>query len=304
MNAQEINERLFKAKADKIKTYPCRNLRASNIGHPCERYLFLLLTKWEEQKPHDVGLQNVFDLGNTLEAHTIENIKEAGYEVITPTQRSWKIDKPFITGREDIRIKDEHGELLPVEIKGLSPQEFAKLNSVEDFLNSTKPWIRGYPAQLYVYLYHFEKEHGFFAITNKLTGETKFIDVPFDYDYADAMLKKAERIYEAVQSGIAPDACDDMSLCENCSLQHVCGSVKRVPADFELDDELDNLIEKKQALAAAKREYEDIDKEIKQRIGERQKVITGNYVIVRSEFRKKAFSVPESIQHRITIKRL
>ena len=74
MTAQEINGRLAAAKQEKIKVYPCRNLRASNIGHPCERYLYLLVTRWEDQRPHDVGLQHIFDLGNTLETHTIKNL--------------------------------------------------------------------------------------------------------------------------------------------------------------------------------------------------------------------------------------
>ena len=38
-------------------------------------------------------------------------MKEAGFECVTPTVRSWRIDKPLITGREDVRIKDpETGE--------------------------------------------------------------------------------------------------------------------------------------------------------------------------------------------------
>ena len=304
MNAQQINERLFKAKADKITVYPCRNIRASNLGFPCERYLYLLIKHWDEQKPHDVGLQNIFDLGNTLEEHTIKNIKEAGFEVVTPTVRSWKIDKPLITGREDIRIKDENGELLPVEIKGISPQEWNKLNSVEDFLKSKKPYIQQYPAQLFVYMYHFGKEKGFFALTNKLTGETKFIEVPLDYEYGEKMLQKAERIYKALDENKPPEACEDISICENCSLQHICGECRRIPADIEVDGELDELIKRKEELAPAKKEYEEVDKEIKARVGEREKVITGEYLIQRNSFVKKAFTVPESTQYRITIKRL
>lgn len=306
MKAQQINEKLFRAKAEKIKVYPCNNLRASNLGHPCERYLYLLIKHWDEQKPHDVGLQNIFDLGNKLEEHTIENIKEAGYEVVTPTVRSWKIQVKggIITGREDIRIKDENGELLPVEIKGISPMEFDKLNSVEDFLKSKKPWIRSYPAQLFTYLYHFAKEHGFFAITNKLTGQTKFIDVEFDYEYGESLLQKAERIYAALEAGTPPEACDDISLCEGCSLQHICGECRRVPADIGLDEELDAMIARKNELAEAKREYESVDKQIKERIGEREKVITGQYLIQRKAFKKAAFTVPESTQYRVTIKRL
>lgn len=306
MNANEINAKLFKTKAEKIKVYPVRNLRASNLGHPCERYLFLLIKHWDEVKPHDVGLQNIFDLGNTLEEHTIKNIKEAGFEVITPTRRSWRetVKGGVITGREDIRIKDEKGELLPVEIKGLSPIEYAKLNSVNDFLNSKRPYIQGYPAQLFVYMLHFGKDKGFFALTNKLTGETKFIDVPLDYELADKYLNKAERIYEALKADIAPDACEDISVCESCSLAHICGECRRVPTDIELDDELDELINRKQELAAAKKEYETVDKQIKEKVGEREKVITGLYLIERKSFVKKAFTVPESTQFRLNIKRL
>lgn len=304
MNATDINERLYQAKKDKIKVYPCNNLRASNLGHPCERYLYLLIKHWDEQKPYDVGLQAIFDLGNTIEAHTIKNIQEAGYEVITPTQRSWKIDKPLITGREDVRIKDENGELLPVEIKGLSPIEYDKLNTVDDFFKSKKAYVRGYPAQLQVYMYYFEKEKGFFALTNKLTGQTKFIDVPFNYQYAESLLQKAERIYNAIETNTPPDSCDDVSVCENCSLQHICGQVKRISADIELDDELENLINRKQELATAKREYEEIDKEIKARVGEREKVITGSYLITRNKIERKEYVVPARTEYRLNIKKL
>lgn len=304
MNANDINKALRESLEKQIKVYPCNNLRASNLGHPCERYLYLLIKHWDEQKPHDVGLQSIFNLGNSIEEYTIENIKRAGFEVITPTVRSWKIEKPLITGREDIRIKDENGELLPVEIKGVSPFEFDKLNTVEDFIKSKRPYIRGYPAQLQTYMLYFGKEKGFFALTNKLTGETKFIDMPFDYEYAENLLQKAERIYAALDSDTPPEACEDISVCESCSLAHICGECRRVPADIDLDEELDALIDRKNELAAAKKEYEQIDKEIKARVGERDKVITGQYLITRSSFVKKAFTVPESVQYRVTIKRL
>ena len=304
MNANDINKALRESLEKQIKVYPCNNLRASNLGHPCERYLYLLLRHWDEQKPHDVGLQSIFNLGNSIEEYTIENIKRAGFEVITPTVRSWKIEKPLITGREDIRIKDENGELLPVEIKGISPFEFDKLNTVEDFMKSKRSYIRGYPAQLQTYMYYFAKEKGFFALTNKLTGETKFIEMPFDYEYAESLLQKAERIYKALDEEAPPDTCEDISVCEGCSLAHICGECRRVPADIDLDEELDALIDRKNELSAAKKEYEQIDKEIKARVGDRDKVITGQYLITRSSFVKKAFTVPESVQYRVTIKRL
>lgn len=305
MNASDIKTRLEETAAAKIRVYPVEHLSASRLGHPCERYLYLLIKHWQDQIPHDVGLQHIFDLGNSIEDYTIARLKEAGFECVTPTVRSWRIDKPLITGREDVRIKDpDTGELLPVEIKGLAPQEWAKLNTIEDFLNSKKHYVRGYPSQLFVYMYHFAKERGFFVITNKLTGEIKPIEVHLDYDFGEQVLQKAERIYKALETNTAPDSCDDVSVCEGCNLQHICGQVKRVPVDVEMDDELENLINRKEELKAAKAEYEAVDKEIKERVGEREKIITGSYLVERKSFVKKAFSVPESTQFRINIKRL
>ncbi len=153
-------------------------------------------------------------------------------------------------------------------------------------------------------MYHFNKERGFFALTNKLTGQTKFIEIPFDYEYAENLLQKAERIYKALETNTPPDSCDDVNVCKNCSLQHICGQVKRVPADIELDDELENLITRKQELVAAKREYEDVDKQIKAHVGEREKVITGSYLITRNKIERKAYTVEARTEYRLSIKKL
>jgi CRISPR/Cas system-associated exonuclease Cas4 (RecB family) len=288
-----------------IKVYPCEHLRASNIGHPCERYLYLLIKHWEEVKPHDEGLQNIFDFGNSVEAYTIQKLKDAGLEVITPTQRSWKVLNPLITGREDIRIKDpETGQLYPAEIKGLSPMEWERLNGIDDFYTSKRYYVRGYPAQLMVYCWKFEKEIGFFVLTNKLTGEIKIIDVPFDWQRADALLKKGERIYKALETDTPPDSCDDISVCESCGLRHICtAAIDR--AEMEIDDgELEAAIDRKNELSPAYREYQEIGERIKRIVGEREKVLAGQYVVMTKVIDKKGFAVEPRQERRITIKRL
>lgn len=288
-----------------IKVYPCEHLRASNIGHPCERYLYLLIKHWDEVKPHDESLQNIFDFGNSVEAYTIQKLKDAGLEVITPTQRSWKVLNPLITGREDIRIKDpDDGQLYPAEIKGLSPTEWERLNTIDDFYTSRKYYVRGYPSQLTVYLWHFEKEKGFFILTNKLTGEIKIIDVPFDWDRADALLKKGERIYKALETDTTPESCDDISVCENCPFRHLCtAAIDR--AETEIDDgELEAAIDRKNELAPAYREYQEVSDRIKAIMGDREKVLAGQYVVTTKVIEKKGFTVEPRQERRITIKRL
>lgn len=304
MNAEHINDRLREKLQEKCKVYPQNNLRCSSIGHPCSRYVYLCITNFQDRTPPDVGLQAIFGLGNTLESHVIEKIKEAGFEVITPTDHSFRIEPQNITGREDLRIKDENGELIPVEVKSISPFEFDKLNCFDDFVNNKKPFIRAYAAQIQLYMYQFAKPYGFFALINKLTGEIKFIRIELDYDYCEKILQKAEYINKCLKDKTPPESCEEFGLCENCDLQHICGNCKRIPADVEIDDELENLINRKEELKAAKTEYEAIDKEIKARIGEREKVITGTYLIERKAFEKKAFTVPASTQYRINIRRL
>lgn len=305
LTAEQINAKLEEKLQEKCKIYPQNNLRCSSIGHPCNRYVYLCITNFADRKPPDTGLQAIFGLGNTLEAHVIEKIKEAGYEVITPTDHSFRIEPQNITGREDLRIKDpETGELFPVEVKSISPFEFDKLNCFADFVNNKKPFIQAYAAQIQLYLYHFAKPYGFFALINKLTGEIKFIRIELDYEFAEKILEKAEYINKCLADKTPPEACEEIGLCENCDLQHICGQCKRIPADIELDDELENLIKRKEELKLAKSEYEQIDKEIKERVGERAKVITGTYLIERKAFEKKEYTVPASTQYRITIKRL
>lgn len=305
LTADFINNKLRDKLQEKCVVYPQNNLRCSSIGHPCARYVYLSITNWEDKPAPDVGLQSIFGLGNTLEAHVIERIKEAGFEVITPTRRSFRIEPQGITGREDLRIKDpKTGDLIPVEIKSISPFEFDKLNSFEDFVHHKKPFIRAYAAQLQLYMLKFGKEYGFFALINKVNGKIKFIRVEFDYEYTELLLQKAEFINKCLESKTPPEACEEIGLCDDCDLQHICGQCHRAPADFEFDGELEDLITRKRELSATMRELEEVNALIKSIVGDREKVITGNYLIERKAIEKKAYTVEARTEYRINIKRL
>lgn len=308
MNALQMNEAIRAEVTSRITTYPCNNLRASNIGHPCERYLYLLIKHWDEQKPHGYGLQNIFDLGNAIEPYTINKLKAAGFEVFTPENKNFKVDNPLITGREDIRIKDpSDNELYPAEIKGLSPFEWERLDSIEDFYTSKRHHVRGYPSQLLTYMWHFNKERGYFVLTNKLTGEVKVIDVPFDWDRMDEMIKRAERVYAALADKFGqtiPEACNDIDVCDGCNLAHICTAFKaHVEADIDTG-ELEDLIQRKEALAAAYKDYNDVHDQIKKCVGARDKIVTDGHLVQVSTIFKKAYEVKEHSERRINISRL
>lgn len=153
-------------------------------------------------------------------------------------------------------------------------------------------------------MYHFNKLYGFFALTNKLTGETKMIRMDFDWDMADGILRKAERIYKAIESKKEPDAVEDISMCEGCKLAHICGIHRGIEPDIELDDELNDLIKQKYNLKKYVDQYGEVGSAIKSKVGEREKVITGDYLVQRKCIQKKSYKVPERTEYRLQIQKL
>ena len=156
-----------------------------------------------------------------------------------------------------------------------------------------------------VYCWRFEKEKGFFILTNKLTGELKIIEVPFDWERADELLKKAERIYTALADSSGktiPEACDDLSVCEKCQMRHICTAAHERP-ETEIDDgELEEAIDRKNELAPLYREYNEINDQIKKMVGDREKVISGKYVVSTKTINKAEYIVPARVERRISIK--
>ena len=158
-----------------------------------------------------------------------------------------------------------------------------------------------------VYCWKFEKEKGFFILTNKLTGKIKIIEVPFDWDRADALLKKGERIYKALADktgATVPEACEDITVCEECSMKHLCSAAIERP-DMDIDDgELEALIDRKEELSKAYKEYNETNDKIKAAVGEREKVLAGKYVVTVKSITKAEYVVKARTERRVNIKRL
>jgi len=162
-----------KYKRGRIKQFPQNNLRASSVGHPCDRYHYYCIKNWRERPLHNEVLQSIFDEGNLQERSVIQSLQEMGFEVINQ-QRSFQLDNPLITGHVDgiLRWK-EHD--FPFDVKSISPHDFPKLVSAEDFLYSKKLHQRNYIAQLQIYLLITNNPIGCLITKNKLTGQPKVI---------------------------------------------------------------------------------------------------------------------------------
>jgi hypothetical protein len=78
----DIVQKVIESKSKKIELWPVSSNRASEMGHPCERYLVYLRTRGNERVLHDVGLQFVFDEGKVHEKAVLRDLEDAGIEVI------------------------------------------------------------------------------------------------------------------------------------------------------------------------------------------------------------------------------
>lgn len=299
----DIVQAIIETKAKKIKQWPVKSNRASNLGHPCERYLVYERTQWQDKILHDVGLQFIFDEGNLHEEAVIRAMQDAGLHVIEQ-QRAFSWDKYNITGHIDGKIQDD-GNVYPFEIKSFSDWAWKATNSLQDMFKSKSVFMRQYPAQLNLYLIMDEKESGLFLLKNKQTGLLKQIDVTLDYEYTEGLIKKAERVNGHVANSTLADRISwEVGACEFCSYAHICLPPYTREATLIDDPDLEAKLERRAQLKEAVSEYEEIDKEIKEKVKERSEVIIGNWQITGKWNEKKEYTVKASKYWTTTIRKL
>lgn len=291
-----IVEKVYEYKRSQIKGYPVHTNRASQLGHPCTRYLVFDRTRWQEKALHDERLQMIFDLGNDCEARVLRDLADAGLEIIEQ-QRAFSWPEYSISGHIDAKALID-GMAYPLEVKSMSPFAYDKTNSVADMLKSKYAYMRSYPAQMTLYLLMDNKEKGFFICKNKVSGAMKEIPVTLDYELGESLLKKAEAINTHVASGTLPDPMEyDENVCTDCGYNHIC-TPDRIGKEIEIIDnsELEELLADWERLKPFSKEYDEVDKRISEIVNGREKILVGNWFITGSFRKRTGYNVPDEIK--------
>lgn len=260
--------------------YPVSANHASKAGHPCERYLVLYRTRGQERRMHDVGLEFIFQRGRAAERVALDELRAAGFEVIEQ-QRKFQDPRLQLTGAIDGKLRPPgHRDFYPTEVKALSHFDWPKLNCMQDFLDSDKPWLQTYPAQIQLYMYLDAKPLGMWYIKDGTTWLPKSIWVELDYDYCEGILQKLERVNAHVAAGTLPDGINDVDACPGCDFYHLCLPPLTDNA-LVLDDdpELVAMVARFMELKPAKAECEKLDAKLKPLLAGREKAIIGDYLV-------------------------
>ncbi len=299
----DIVSAVYEATRRKIRNYPVKANRASECGHPCERYLVLSRTRWQEKVLHGPELEFIFSGGRLIEDLALAQLRDAGFEV-TEQQRAFEWPALQLTGHLDCILRVD-GTGYPVEVKGLAHHSWAAVNSVEDMLNSSQVWMRKYPAQITMYLLNSGRERGLFYLVSKSTYAPKVIWVDLDYDYAEEICQRLERVNAHVAAGTLPEPVEDPQVCEGCGFLHVClPEVKGKALEITDEPRLVELLERREALAPAKAEYESVDRELKKALEGKEKLVVGDWLVTGKQVFRKGYTVADSSYWQTKIVRL
>lgn len=275
------------------RVYPQHTNRASSIGWPCDRRHVLDRLHWQDKPAPDLGLLYIFNEGNIQERAITRDLIDAGYNVIE-AQRDMFWQQYNLAAHFDFRLARDGQAPVLCEFKSMSPHIWDSINSVKDMLLSKWPHIRSYPVQMMVYLLlDARDETGLFLLKNKSTGRIKAIEVTLDYEAAEAVLQRCERINENVALGVLPDPIDNPDLCEKCdwygSPRCDGGQAKDYGAGAEIvtDEEVISDLDRRAELAEAVKEYEALDSRIKARFRGHAQVLAGSYLITGTTQRRQ-----------------
>lgn len=255
-----------------------KSLRASGLDDVCNRRLFYYMTCGELARDNSDELTAVFEEGKEQEAGVRRYLSELGFEIKKATlTNSW--DKYGISGAIDGTLNYNGTEYL-VEIKTVSETAWDSIREATDLLSSS--WHRRWYGQIQLYLFLFEHEQGILFLKRKQAKQVRMIPIAIDYAYAESLLKKAEAINTAVKENAPPEyLVGNVKECKQCTF---FGTVCNPPMDYGesllVDDaELQSKLERRETLKEPYKEYNKLDKEVKERFEGVERVYCGSFVI-------------------------
>lgn len=278
----EIAKKVIEEKEKQIKLYPRDVNRASDAGHPCIRYLVFSRIAWDKRKPHDVGLQFIFDRGIAAESVMDEELKLAGFKVVEHG-RVYEDKGLQLRGQIDRKIGID-GVRIPLEYKTVSPREIDSIATVDDMIESKRVYIQQWPAQLLLYMLLSGSQNGVFYLKNSLTWYPKDIWVSLEdhMDYVFALVEKLKTVNEWVAKGEAPDIWpEDFATCDNCGFLLHCQPEVHFGKEAEIYNrpEIEAMLEERENLKYYKDRYEELDKEVKEYFKGVEKALCGRFLI-------------------------
>ena len=296
--AQEMNQAVRQHLRSRSKHSPVHTNRASELGHPCSRYVCYVRVAWQDRELPDETLQVIFDDGNMHERYVIRLLEDVGYNV-QEQQIPFEWKEYSITGHLDAVLYIEDIGQVVAEMKSTNDHTYQTLNCAADFLNG-QWWVKKWYGQLQLYLLLKNLDNGLFILKDKSPMgrfPLKFIPVALDYEYAEGLLRKAEmanKVVAAVEKQremgmtdpadldrLLPDRIEpDEKICGRCSFIHRCMGQRTFGPELVIltDEQISAKVIRREELKPFSKEYKDVHDGLRQAIiNAGGNVISGDY---------------------------
>ncbi len=273
----------------------------------CDRRMVYEMTAPETLPPWPPEVLARFRRGDDRERDLLADLSRIGRDADPPftiigQQERFQLkdrkDRVAISGKVDARIQI-NGMRPPLEVKAWHPMMVDRIERFSDLFDN--PWTRSGAHQLLSYLWGASEPFGFLLLDR--SGIPKLLPVELDQhlDHMEDFLSRAERAIDHVQAETLPAFLEgDAAECKRCAWYgHTCNPplVGR-GAVVLTDPELIKRLARRDDLAAAAREFDRLDKAIKEELRGIEDGIAGPFVISGKYQKKTTVDIPPDIKKR------
>ena len=197
------------------------HLGASEIGHECERYLWLSF-RWTKDAIFEGRMLRLFATGNQQESRLVADLRSIGCTVSDADQdgQQWRYSAigGHFGGSMDAAVLG-----IPEAPKTWHVAEF-KTSNTKGFAALTKSGVKRtkpqHYAQMQMYMGWSGMDRALYMVVCKDTDELYSERIEFDRAYFEQMLARAKRIINDQAPGVKMLA--DSYSCKYCRFQQVC----------------------------------------------------------------------------------
>jgi len=273
---------------------------ASELGHPCMKYLVHCRLDWKEKQPIDLDGMWRIEEGIDQEWKVKKLFGNIEME-FRQSQRDFRIDQYKIKGKIDglVPIRVPLAE-VPGEVKSINPNYWQSIRTIEDVRTHSAWWIRKYPSQLNLYLAMTGIPAGF-LILKTFGKKPMLLPMLFDQDLYDRDIRMAEAVNQHVEAKTYPEPMPfDPSVCGMCDFGHLCQPLKA--ADYvEIPENAIPELENYLLLKEYKKGYEELHRRL---IGDSKKPgryhgkngIVGDIQIQTKISQRTFYEIPDEIK--------
>jgi hypothetical protein len=190
--------------------------------------------------------------------------------------------------------------VVPIEIKAWSPFLVDRIRSFDDLFDN--PYTRSGGMQLLLYCYASGQPFGLLILDR--AGLPLILPVTLEHhlDRVEDFLQRAEAAVDHVEAGTLPDFILDAAECQRCPyFGSVCNPPTSHPGAVVLTDpEIEQALERREALRAQGEEYNRLDRDVKAKLRGIEHGIAGPFAIRGTWGKSSKLDLPEDLRKQYT----